>query len=358
MNLADFDYTLDERLIARYPLSERDASRLMLLDRRTGAIGHARFRDLPGLLGLGDVLVLNDTRVFPARLRGVKSTGGRVEFLLVEEVRRGIGEEGGVRPRDGSLGSGASLWRCLVRPAKGLGEGREVSFGAGVSARVRGVLGGGFVMAEFRGLTPEALQEAGLTPIPPYMGREPEDLDRERYQTVFASKTGAVAAPTAGLHFTEDLLGKIREKGVEVHFVTLHTGPATFLPIGREYAGEKGPGAETYSVDPGVFGAVTRAREEGRRVIAVGTTTVRALESAALGGKAAPVLSGRTELFIRPGFVFRTIDGLITNFHLPRSTLLMLTAAFAGHGNIMRAYAEAMGKGYRFYSYGDAIFIS
>ncbi len=410
LDLDDFDYALDEGLIARYPLGERDASRLMLVDRRTGALGHAMFRDLPGLLRRGDVLVLNDTRVFRARLRGRKTTGGAVEFLLVERAEGAEGEESseeaagrgaaGARGTAGARGAegaseaagargsdwvreadesrcvdrghgagagpgdelfcagGISLWRCLVRPAKGLGPGRRVSFGAGIEAVVRSVSGGGFIIAEFSGLTDEALEEAGLVPIPPYMGREPEALDSERYQTVFARRTGAVAAPTAGLHFTPRLLGAMRERGVEVLYVTLHTGPATFLPIRGDDAGREGPGTEAYSVEPGVFDAVQRARKEGRRVIAVGTTTVRALESAARGPGGAPALSGKTGLFIRPGFEFRVIDGLITNFHLPRSTLLMLTSAFGGHGHVMAAYAEAVRRRYRFYSYGDAMFIS
>ncbi len=351
MDLNDFDYALDEGLVASYPLSERDASRLMLLERRTGRMGHALFRDLSGLLRTGDVLVLNDTRVFPARLIGRKATGGRVEFLLVEEEGRGISESG-------AAPDGPRLWRCLVRPAKGLGPGREVSFGAGIGARVVSVEGGGFLRAEFRGLTRASLHEAGLVPIPPYMRRAPEDLDRERYQTVFASKTGAVAAPTAGLHFTPALLERIGERGVEVLYVTLHTGPATFLPIRGDDAGRMGPGSEAYSIEPHVYRAVMEARREGRRVVAVGTTTLRALESAALGPEEAPRLSGKTDLFVTPGFEFRIIDGLITNFHLPCSTLLMLAAAFAGHGHIMKAYAEAVKERYRFYSYGDAMFIS
>jgi S-adenosylmethionine:tRNA ribosyltransferase-isomerase len=190
------------------------------------------------------------------------------------------------------------------------------------------------------------------------MGREPEALDSERYQTVFARRTGAVAAPTAGLHFTPRLLEAIRKRGVEVLYVTLHTGPATFLPIRDNDAAREGPGTEAYTIEPGVYDAVQRARKEGRRVIAVGTTTVRALESAARGQGGAPALSGKTGLFIRPGFEFRVIDGLITNFHLPRSTLLMLTSAFGGHGHVMAAYAEAVRRRYRFYSYGDAMFIS
>ncbi len=345
MNIKDFDYALDEGLVARYPLPRRDASRLMLLDRQTGRVGHSLFRDLPGLLGPGDVLVLNNTRVFPARLPGRKATGGRVEFLLVERV-----EDGG--------DDGSSLWRSLVRPAKGLTPGREVFFGAGIRGVVRGVEGGGFITAEMQGLTASSLDEAGLVPIPPYMRRDPEDLDRERYQTVFAARTGAVAAPTAGLHFTGGLFDSIRERGVAIEYVTLHTGPATFLPIRDDDRERKGPGSEAYSIELSVYRAVMKAKKEGRRVIAVGTTTLRALESAALGPEGAPRLSGKTSLFVTPGFEFRIIDGLITNFHLPCSTLLMLTAAFAGHGHIMKAYAEAVREKYRFYSYGDAMFIS
>ncbi len=343
MELKDFDYPLRDELVARYPLNQRDASRLLSLERGVGRLGHGFFKDLPGLLVSGDLLVLNDTEVIPARLRGVKATGGRVEFLLVE---RGAGAQGA-----------GALWRCLVRGAKGLGPGREVFFEAGISAIVREVLGGGFIMAEFSGLSEKALYEAGLVPIPPYMDREPEEIDKKRYQTVFASKSGAVAAPTAGLHFTEKLLLELEDKGVELRYLTLHTGPATFLPVREDDPERKTLGEEFYSISPLVWEAVQSAREEGRRVIAVGTTTVRALESVVLGGLKEPVLSGRTSLFIRPGFKFRLIDGLITNFHLPGSTLLMLTAAFGGYEPVMRAYKEAVKEGYRFYSYGDAMFI-
>ncbi|MFQ5353874.1 MAG: tRNA preQ1(34) S-adenosylmethionine ribosyltransferase-isomerase QueA [Thermodesulfobacteriota bacterium] len=342
MELKDFDYVLPEGLVARYPLERRDASRLLSLDRSSGRITHGGFSGLPSLLRRGDLLVLNDTEVIPARLRGVKATGGRVEFLLVERLEA-----------DG----GDGLWRCLVRPAKALGSGRKVSFGSGISAVVRASEGNGFIIAEFRGLTEKALNEAGLVPIPPYMGREPVEIDKQRYQTVFAANKGAVAAPTAGLHFTEPMIKALEEKGVEVRYITLHTGPATFLPVREDDIERISLGEESYSISPLVWQAVMRAVEENRRVIAVGTTTVRALESAARGGLERPVIAGRTGLFIRPGFEFRLIDGLITNFHLPRSTLLMLTAAFGGYGHIMKAYGEAVAEGYRFYSYGDAMFI-
>lgn len=342
MRLKDFDYVLPEGLVARYPLASRDASRLMVLSRSDGHLTHSHFKDLPALLVPGDLLLLNDTEVIPARLKGTKATGGRVEFLLVER-----GEERGA----------TVLWRCLVRGAKGLGAGREVFFDAGISAKVSEVLGGGFVIAEFRGLSEKALYEAGLVPIPPYMGREPEEIDKDRYQTVFAANSGAVAAPTAGLHFTTALLGELEDKGVEVRRLTLHTGPATFLPFREDDLERKKLGEESYSISPQVFEAVKRARAEGRRVIGVGTTTVRALESAVLGGVDEPLLEGKTSLFIRPGFKFRLISGLITNFHLPASTLLMLTAAFGGYESVMKAYGEAVKEGYRFYSYGDAMFI-
>jgi len=349
MELKDFDYALPRGLVARYPLDERDASRLLSLNRSTGQLTHGFFRDLPGLLRPGDLLVLNDTKVFPARLKGRKATGGKVEFLLVESLD---GAKGG----GGTEGDGL-LWRCLVRPAKGLGEGREVFFEAGISAVVRGSEGNGFIVCEFFGLTEKALYEAGLVPIPPYMGREPEEVDRNRYQTVFAVNSGAVAAPTAGLHFTTPLLTSLKGLGVEIEYITLHTGPATFLPVREDDIERIKPGSEAFSIRPSVLRAVLKAKEEGRRVIAVGTTTVRALESSFINGPDEPLLEGKTSLFIRPGFDFKLIDGLITNFHLPASTLLMLTAAFAGHGHIMRAYDEAVAQGYRFYSYGDAMFI-
>jgi len=350
MDLKDFDYALPEGLVARYPLDERDASRLLSLNRGSGRITHKVFSELPDLLRRGDLLVLNDTKVFPARLKGLKATGGRVELLLVERVD-------GAQNTGGTQENGA-LWRCLARPAKGLGEGREVFFGAGISAVVSSVEGGGFIICEFKGLTAEALNETGLIPIPPYMGREPEEVDSRRYQTVFAANTGAVAAPTAGLHFTVPMLSAIKGLGVEIEYVTLHTGPATFLPVREDDIERIRLGGESYSISPDVFRAVMKAKKEGRRVIAVGTTTVRALESSVVEGLEKPLLHGKTSLFIRPGFEFKMIDGLITNFHLPCSTLLMLTAAFAGHGRVMAAYKEAVKEGYRFYSYGDVMFIS
>jgi len=356
MELKDFDYALPEGLVARYPLDERDASRLLSLDRGNGRITHGLFSELPDLLRRGDLLVLNDTKVFPARLKGLKATGGQVELLLVERVegaQKGGGEEGkGVAQGDDIS------WRCLARPAKGLGEGREVFFAAGISAVVSSVEGGGFIICEFKGLTEEALHEAGLVPIPPYMGREPEEIDRDRYQTVFAANSGAVAAPTAGLHFTMPMLSAIKGLGVEIEYITLHTGPATFLPVREDDIERIRLGGEAFKIRPSVYRAVMRAKKEGRRVIAVGTTTVRALESSVIEGLEKPMLHGKTSLFIRPGFEFKMIDGLITNFHLPCSTLLMLTAAFAGHERVMEAYKEAVKEGYRFYSYGDVMFVS
>jgi len=348
MELKDFDYALPGGLVARYPLGQRDASRLLSLERSSGRLTHGSFKDLPSLLRRGDLLVLNDTKVFPARLKGRKSTGGQVEFLLTER----IGGEG-----DGGTGGDGLLWRCLARPAKGLGKGREVFFGAGISAVVQEAEGNGFIVCEFKGLTDTSLNEAGLVPIPPYMGREPEEIDKERYQTIFAASRGAVAAPTAGLHFTGAMLGALAGLGVEIEYITLHTGPATFLPVREDDIDRIRLGGEAYSIKAGVLKAVLKAKEEGRRIIAVGTTTVRALESALFNGPEEAVLKGKTNLFIKPGFEFKLIDGLITNFHLPCSTLLMLTAAFAGHGRIMRAYGEAVRESYRFYSYGDAMFI-
>ncbi len=345
MELKDFDYALPGGLVARYPLDERDASRLLSLDRGSGRLTHGVFRDLPHHLRHGDLLVLNDTQVFPARLKGHKATGGSVELLLVERVE---GDEGGE----------GICWRCLARPAKGLAEGREVFFDAGISAVVRSSEGGGFIICAFKGLNEEALNKAGLVPIPPYMGREPEEVDRKRYQTVFAANTGAVAAPTAGLHFTRSMLSSLKGLGVELKYITLHTGPATFLPVREDDIERIRLGGESYCISPSVFGAVMRAKKEGRRVIAVGTTTVRTLEGAVIDGLEKPLLKGKTSLFIRPGFDFKVIDGLITNFHLPCSTLLMLTAAFAGYGRLMAAYEEAVKEGYRFYSYGDVMFIS
>lgn len=349
MKLEDFDYTLPEELIASRPLRERAASRLMVLARTGGEIEHRSFGDLPSYLRAGDHLVLNDTRVIPSRLLGRKETGGAVELFLVERLNSEGGSDGG-------------LWRCMARPGKGLRPGARVIFDKGVKAEVAedaGDASGEGIFRTVRLSFPEGvgLEDVGEVPLPPYIRRTPDDEDAERYQTVYARKKGAVAAPTAGLHFTEGLLQEIRASGVEVSQITLHTGPGTFLPVRAEEVREHRMLPESYEIPEGVFRSIREGKREGRRVIAVGTTTTRALEAAARVGLDSPRLAGAADIFIYPGFDFKVIDGLVTNFHLPRSTLIMLVAAFAGHGHVMKAYEDAVRERYRFYSYGDAMLI-
>jgi S-adenosylmethionine:tRNA ribosyltransferase-isomerase len=341
MELKDFDYNLPDGLIALRPLEERSSSRLLALDRTTGVISHGHFGDITARLRSGDLLVLNDTKVIPARITGVKPTGGRVEVLLVERLE----VEG-------------ESWSCLVRGGKGT---VKLLFGDGVEASVVEAAAEGLYTLSFSGLSGlSPATRLGAVPLPPYIKREADGADIERYQTVFAAALGAVAAPTAGLHFTEELLGEIRGAGVEVVFITLHVGPGTFVPVRVENIEGHTMGEERYSISAEVSGSIRKAREESRRIVAVGTTTVRALEGAAVEGgpgfKGAS--SGRTGIFIYPGFKFQVVSALVTNFHLPRSTLLMMVSALAGREHIMKAYQEAIKEKYRFYSYGDAMFIT
>jgi len=338
MNLSDFTFDLPERLIAQEPLGERDSSRLMTVSRTARALSHGSFRDFPGHLRSGDLLVLNDTRVIPTRLIGVKFTGGKLELLLVEKLSSGKTEE----------------WKCLARPAKGLKPGTKALFG-GVEAEAIGQDDEGLFL--FRFSCPLDLYRLGKVPLPPYIKREALEEDSRRYQTVFAGVDGAVAAPTAGLHFTEPLIEEIKARGVEVCHVTLHTGPGTFMPVRVEKIEEHRMMRERYRIDAQVFATVVKAKEEGRRVVAVGTTSTRALEASAANGFASPVLEGATNLFIYPGYRFKVVDALLTNFHLPESTLLMLVCAFAGRELTLEAYSEAVKEEYRFFSYGDAMFI-
>ncbi|MBI5560576.1 MAG: tRNA preQ1(34) S-adenosylmethionine ribosyltransferase-isomerase QueA [Deltaproteobacteria bacterium] len=347
MKPEDFDYCLPGELIAQYPLSERDASRLLVLYRNGGATEHLAFRDIKRYLRKGDVILFNDTRVIPARLTGKKTTGGRVEIFLVERVKEGKESE---------------EWRCMVSPAKGIRKGARVEFGD---------RGGGGIAADYIGKDPDGLwvfvfsgrdvrgRMAGLgaVPLPPYIRRAADESDRTRYQTVFAKNDGAVAAPTAGLHFTEKIIEEIRGMGVEVHYLTLHTGPATFMPVREGDISRHAVPGESFRIEPEAAGSIVRAKREKRRVVAIGSTVTRAIESAFMGGFDNPVLSGKTSLTIYPGFSFRVVDALVTNFHLPRSTLLMLVCAFAGKENVMRAYREAVALRYRFYSYGDCMMV-
>ncbi len=351
MQISDFDYLLPEELIARYPLPERSASRMLVLDRRTGETADKVFSDIKSYLKAGDMLVLNDTRVIPARLSGRKTTGGAVELLLTRDI---TGE---------ATTGGSSTWLSMVKGSKGIRPGALIFLDGGGEARLIEAVDGGFWTVEIK--LPEAsadiyqyLDKNGEMPLPPYMRRGAEDLDTDRYQTVFADRPGAVAAPTAGLHFTEVLLGEIAVMGVDVKYITLHVGPGTFLPVRVDDVSKHRMHSEWYEIDEGLYEAALRTKEAGARVIAVGTTVTRALEAAASGdGSGAPKLKGETDIFIYPGYAFKVVDALITNFHLPKSTLLMLVSAFAGRENILRAYAEAVEKRYRFFSYGDAMII-
>ena len=335
----DFDFELAEELIAQYPAPERDGGRLLLLDGETGGYSDKSFSDLVALVNPGDLLVFNDTRVIPARLFGRKATGGRVEVLIE-------------RLLDDSS--------CLahLQASKTPKEGGRIILDGGVELQV--------VSRQhdlFRVKLPDgqALMDVlvmqGHTPLPPYIRRADEAIDAERYQTVYARKPGAVAAPTAGLHFTRTLINDLERKGVICAYVTLHVGAGTFQPIREESIENHRMHSEWFQVDEEVCEQVSAVKTAGNRVIAVGTTSVRCLESAVVNGRLQP-FQGETDIFIYPGFEFQTVDAMITNFHLPGSTLLLLVCAFAGRGNILRAYEHAVAARYRFFSYGDAMFIS
>lgn len=339
LRLSDFDFDLPDELVAQTPAGDRDRSRLLVLDRRTGDLAHRIFSDIESLLIPGDLLVLNDTKVFPCRIPARKPAGGRAEIFLIEE-------------------RGVNLWHALVRG--GIDVGKRATVAPGVDAEVVAEAGEGMKLVRFTGLVDirARIDELGRTPLPPYIKREASASDRERYQTVYARREGAVAAPTAGLHFTEALLRRIQDRSIETAMVTLHVGPGTFQPVRTEIIADHRMHPEQYEIPPETAERIARARAEGRRIIAVGTTSVRALEtSAGISGRV-QVGNGTSTLFITPGYRFSAVDGMITNFHLPKSTLLMLVAAFAGRENILSAYREAVKSRYRFYSYGDAMFIS
>jgi len=342
MRVADFDYDLPAEQIAQHPLPERSASRLLVLDGATGARSDLRFDELPGLLRAGDLLVFNDTRVLPARLHGTKrDTGGRVE-VLVERIHD----------------SGHSAL-AHVRASKAPPPGTVLVLADGaLEASVTGREDDLFALDFGPGTSLiESLEAHGEIPLPPYIERAPDAGDAERYQTVYARVPGAVAAPTAGLHFDRDVLARLEAAGVETAHITLHVGAGTFRPVRAERVEEHAMHAEYLQVPAAACEAVARARGRGGRVVAVGTTVVRALESAAGDDGAIRPFGGDTRLFLRPGSRFRAIDGLITNFHLPRSTLLMLVCAFGGYDHVMAAYRHAVAAGYRFFSYGDAMLV-
>lgn len=348
MKVGEFDYDLPESLVAQVPRSERDAARLMILERATGAVEHRRFRDLPDLLHRGDLVVVNDTRVRRARLWGRKETGGRVEILMLEPV---AGE------------ADTALWRALVRSSGRLRPGMRVIVDERLAADLIERRDDTWIV---RVDTAEAdvetaLQRSGVMPLPPYIRRAPGDprhaLDRERYQTVFADRGAAVAAPTAGLHFTAGILEALAARGIERAALTLEVGIGTFQPVRTEDVERHRMHAETFRIPESTSAAVGAARSRGARVVAVGTTVVRSLEAMAAGEGSVRAGSGRCDLFIYPGYRFQVVDAMITNFHLPRSTLLMLVSAFAGRTAVLEAYREAIREGYRFYSYGDAMLI-
>ena len=349
--VSDYEYKLPRRQIARYPTERRDQSRLLVVPWGGGASRHLHFSDMVGLLDPGDVLVVNESRVAPARLLGRKPTGAPCEILLL----RPWGAGGAAAALDPEADE-TTIWEALVRPGGKLKPGRLVNIAPGFDVEiVDGVPGGGrIVRLAVDGSVREALEKHGHVPLPPYLERQDEPLDRERYQTVYARVPGSVAAPTAGLHFTPELLEAIEAKGVERVAVTLDVGVGTFRPVEVDDPVEHEMHAESYYVPVQAAETINAALAEGRRIWAVGTTVVRTLESAAREG-GVQAGGGETDLFIRPGYAFQVVDGLITNFHLPRSTLLMLVAAFGGYERVMQAYGEAVQEGYRFYSYGDAM---
>ena len=340
MKVSDFNYDLPEELIAQHPVEPRDTSRLMTLDKVSGAICHkASFHSILDELCEGDVLIFNNTKVIPARLYGErKGTGGKVEVLLLTP-------------------KGEHLWECLVKPGKKCLKGQELVFGPNLEAEVidHTDFGGRLIQFKPNGNFDEIINDIGEMPLPPYIHEKLEDKDR--YQTVYAKEKGSAAAPTAGLHFTQELLDEIQRKGVQIGFVTLHVGLGTFRPVSVESIEDHDMHKEFYHVSEETAELVNRAKGEGRRVIAVGTTSVRTLESAAT--KVGHVRSGSdwTQIFIYPGYQYKLVDALITNFHLPQSTLLMLISALAGREHCLKAYEEAVSEKYRFFSFGDAMFI-
>lgn len=343
MTIDEFDFELPDELIAQEPLAERQASRMLAVDRGCGSFADDNFSSLPSHLREGDVLVVNNTRVFPARLLGRSETGARVEIFLVRRVGDGL------------------VWETLARPARRLREGKRIIFGEKLSALVVDKLPDGKVAVEFTadGDFDTILDELGRTPLPPYIKREglAIDADRDRYQTVYAQSRGSIAAPTAGLHFTESVLDEVKARGVTVAEVTLHVGYGTFEPVRAHDLADHRVSAESFEIGETAAGILNAAKRESRRIIAVGTTTTRTLESALAGADEFLPGGGEADLTITPGYDFRAIDGLLTNFHLPMSSLLVLTSTFGGRELIMRAYAHAVAARYRFYSYGDCMLI-
>lgn len=340
LKTSDFAFDLPEELIAQTPIEPRDASRLMTLDKKTGEIGHFHFRDIAEMLEPEDCLILNDSRVLPARIYGVKEeTGAHVEFLLLEN-------------------KGNDVWEALAGPGKRAKKGSRFSFGDGIlRCEVIDVLedGNRLIHFEYKGLFFNLLDQIGQMPLPPYIKEKLED--QERYQTVYSREIGSAAAPTAGLHFTPELLDRIREKGVRTGFVTLHVGLGTFRPVSAEKITDHKMHSEHYHMPRETADLINETKKKGGRVIAVGTTSCRTIESVARKEGCFRESEGWTDIFIYPGYEFKGLDGLITNFHLPESTLIMLVSALAGRENVLRAYKIAVEERYRFFSFGDAMFI-
>lgn len=340
MKTHDFYYDLPQELIAQTPLEQRDASRLMVLNRQTGEISHRHFHDIPDYLNPGDCLVMNDSRVLPARLLGHRPTGGMAEVLLLRDL-------------------GNKCWECLVKPGRKLQPGSTVIFGDGeLTATVRDVQEDGNRVVEFHyeGIFLEILERLGKMPLPPYI--KAELADQERYQTVYSREVGSAAAPTAGLHFTKELLEEIRAKGVKTAFVTLHVGLGTFRPVKAEEITEHHMHSELCMMSAETADILNETRKNGGRIVCVGTTSCRTLESLVGEDGTFCAASRWTDIFIYPGYRFRAMDALITNFHLPESTLVMLVSAFAGREHVLHAYEEAVKERYRFFSFGDAMFIA
>ena len=339
MDVKDFYYDLPEELIAQVPIAKRDESRLLVLDRENKTIEHKIFKDILDYLKPGDCLVRNNTKVLPARIYGKKETGANVEFLLLNNIE-------------------GDIWESIVRPGNKLHVGTKVIFGDGLlNAEILEVMEGGTRKVKFtyNGIFNEILDQIGLMPLPPYIHEELKEKDR--YQTVYAKYQGSAAAPTAGLHFTEELLEKIKEKGVEIANVTLHVGIGTFRPVKVEKIEDHHMHTEHYYIKPEDVEKINKAKQNGRRIISVGTTSCRVLESVANENGLVREVEGDTSIFIYPGYKFKCVDALITNFHLPESTLLMLVSALAGKEYIMKAYNEAVNEKYRFFSFGDAMLI-
>ena len=340
LKTSDFYFDLPQELIAQTPLQQRDSSRLLTLDKNTGETTHKHFYDLPEMLRPGDCLVLNNSRVLPARLFGRRSGGGACEVLLL-------------------IDRGDKVWECLVRPGKKLRTGAKISFGEGeLTAEVVGEVEGGnrLIRFDYEGIFLETLERLGKMPLPPYIKEELQDS--ERYQTVYSKVVGSAAAPTAGLHFTNELLEQVKSMGVKVCYVTLHVGLGTFRPVKAEHLDEHEMHSEYCVISQETADIINQTKREGGRVICVGTTSCRTIESWANEDGTMEARAGWTNIFIYPGYRFKVLDALITNFHLPESTLIMLVSALAGRENVLAAYEEAVKERYRFFSFGDAMFIS